>query len=147
MPLKKKTTRKAPVRRTTMAAPGPMAAKNTIVDYKKRKRQEVQTWYKECVGTRPTAGLFAITFRKKSGVYGNPELLVAVYRLPKRVTRGTTYTVLAGVLRYGYGNGLNDVEQYLSPVQFAKFWYNDSERQLDTTDFNNIAKHSNTMYF
>jgi hypothetical protein len=99
------------------------------------------------VGTRPTAGLFAITFRKKSGVYGNPELLVAVYRLPKRVTRGNTYTVLAGVLRYGYGNGLNDVEQYLSPVQFAKFWYNDSERQLDTTDFNNIAKHSNTMYF
>lgn len=117
-----------------------------MVDFKKRKKQEVQAWYKECVGTRPTAGLFAMTFGKKPGVYGNPDLLVAVYRLPKRVTRGTTYPALVGVGRYGYGNGLNDIEQYLSPAQFSKFWYNDSIRQLDTAEFNNMAKHSNTIY-
>ena len=147
MPVKKKTParRKAPVRKT-MAAPGPMAAKDVRVDYKKRQKQAVQTWYKECIGTRPIAGLFAMTFRKKSGVYGNPELLVAVYRLPKRATRGTTYPFLVGVLKYGYGNGLNDIEQFLSPAQFSKFWYTDSTRQLDTAEFNNIAKHPNTIY-
>jgi hypothetical protein len=84
MPLKKKAParRKAPVRKT-MAAPGPMAAKDVRANYKKRKKAEVQTWFIECIGARPKAGLFAKTYGKKSGVYGNPERIVVVYGIPK----------------------------------------------------------------
>ena len=149
MPVKKKTParRKAPVRKT-MAAPGPMAAKDVRANYKQRKKAEVQAWFIECMGTRPKAGLFAKTYGKKSGVYGNPERIVVVYGMGKlNRANAPTYAVPVGVIKYGYGNGLMDAREYLTVAQFSKFWYNDSVDLLETSEFNGYTKMTNLIYF
>jgi len=118
----------------------------TPQDYAKRKKAEVQRWYKDCVGDRPIAGLLALTFDKKSGVYGNPEILIVIYRLPKKTAKGSTYSHYVGAIRQSYGNGINDIEKYLTAAQFNKFYENTSRRTLDTATFNEMAKRDNVIY-
>jgi hypothetical protein len=127
----------------TLMAP---AKSITPQDYAKRKKAEVQRWYKDCVGDRPIAGLLALTFDKKSGVYGNPEILIVIYRLPKKTAKGSTYSHYVGAIRQSYGNGINDIEKYLTAAQFNKFYENTSRRTLDTATFNEMAKRDNVIY-
>jgi len=131
--------------------PGTMLGAKTVKavtpqDYAKRKKAEVQAWYKACVGDKPIAGLLALTFDKKAGVYGNPEILIVIYRLPKKTAKGSTYSHYVGAIRQSYGNGINDIEKYLTPVQFNKFYENTSRRTLDTGTFNEMAKRDNVIY-
>jgi len=131
--------------------PGSMLGAKTVKavtpqDYAKRKKAEVQAWYKACVGDKPIAGLLALTFDKKAGVYGNPEILIVIYRLPKKTAKGSTYSHYVGAIRQSYGNGINDIEKYLTPVQFNKFYENTSRRTLDTGTFNEMAKRDNVIY-
>lgn len=131
--------------------PGQMLGAKTVKavtpqDYAKRKKAEVQRWYKDCVGDRPIAGLLALTFDKKAGVYGNPEILIVIYRLPKKTAKGSTYSHYVGAIRQSYGNGINDIEKYLTAAQFNKFYENTSRRTLDTATFNEMAKRDNVIY-
>jgi len=144
MPVKKKAParRKAPVKKT-MAAPGPMAAKDVRLEYKKRKKFEVQAWYQDCLSGKKDRRFFAITFGKKSGIYGNPERLVVVYSLDK----GSEWSYPVGVVRYSYGNGLQDVKDYLNPTQWKKFHVNDHVRMLDSVEFSAFARFNNLIKF
>jgi hypothetical protein len=126
--------------------PGSMLGADARQEFLKKKKAEVQAWYKACVGDKPIAGLLALTFNKKAGVYGNPEILIVIYRLPKKTAKGTTYSHFVGGLRQSYGNGLNDVEKYLTAAQFNKFWENTTVRTLEAADFNNMAKMNNVIY-
>jgi hypothetical protein len=126
--------------------PGSMLGADARQEFQKKKKAEVQAWYKACVGDKPIAGLLALTFNKKAGIYGNPEILIVIYRLPKKTAKGTTYSHFVGGLRQSYGNGLNDIEKYLTAAQFNKFWENTTVRTLETADFNNMAKMNNVIY-
>jgi len=126
--------------------PPTMLGADARQDFFKKKKAEVQAWYKLCAGDKPIAGLLALTFNKKAGVYGNPEILIAIYRLPKKTARGTTSSYFVGGLRQSYGNGLNDIEKYLTAAQFNKFYENTTVRTLEAADFNNMAKMNNVIY-
>jgi hypothetical protein len=126
--------------------PGTMLGADARQDFFKKKKAEAQAWYKLCAGDKPIAGLLALTFNKKAGVYGNPEILIVIYRLPKKTARGTTSSYFVGGLRQSYGNGLNDIEKYLTAAQFNKFYENTTVRTLEAADFNNMAKMNNVIY-
>lgn len=126
--------------------PGTMLGADARQEFEKKRKANVQAWYKACVGEKPVQGLLALYFNKKPGVYGNPEVLIAIYRLPKKKTKGTTPSYFVGGLRQSYGNGLNDIEKYLTAAQFNKFYENVTLRTLDTNAFNNMAKMENIIY-